>query len=152
MTALHPAIGPFIASLLMFVVAIPGCADRVDEDQAVEVADAVAPPAAQPVAMTREEEFAGLIDALGNTGLPPEVRALAAKLLVESDPETAVAPLVAMLAAQEPLVLVAVIEALPQAAEGPATAELELLSSSHPVPEVQAAARARLEAFKAFHQ
>ena len=55
-------------------------------------------------------------------------------------------------AAADPLVLVAVIENLPQAAEDLALPELEQLGSSHPNPEVQAAARARLTEFEEFHQ
>lgn len=130
----------------MIALAVAGCVDRADEAPAAD------PPSAQAAPGTTDEDFAALIEALGNTGLPPEVRALAAKLLVESDPAKSVDPLVAMLAAEEPLVLVAVIESLPQDAEELATAELELLSSSHPVAEVQAASRARLAEFKAFHQ
>ena len=99
-----------------------------------------------------EEEIEVLINTLGNTALPPEMRVLAVTLLAAFDPAETVRPLVAMLAANEPLVLVAVIENLPQAAEDLALPELKQLGSSHPNPEVRAAARARLTEFEEFHQ
>ena len=133
-----------VAALLLLAPLISGCADQQ------ETADPQ--QAGQASGLTPDQEFTILTETLGNTTLPPEVRAFAATLLPELDPARSVAPLVGMLAAEEPLVLVAVIQSLPQAAEGDATAELELLSSSHPVAEVQAASRARLAEFKAFHQ
>ena len=61
-------------------------------------------------------------------------------------------PLVALLGSDDPSMLLAVIEGLPQAAESAASAELEYLEESHPDPGVQAAARARLAEFEAFHK
>ena len=101
---------------------------------------------------TSGQEIDGLVAMVRNTTLPPEVRAHAVMLLAAFDPAETVQPLVAMLAADEPLVLVAVIENLPQAAEEMALRELKQLSSRHPNPEVQAAARARLTEFEEFHQ
>lgn len=135
----------YLLALLALAGALFACADEREgsDPQVPQIAPAEMPP---------EQQIADMIDILGNESLPPEMRAYAAKVLATFDPAQTTDALVAMLAAEEPLVLIGVIESLPHAAESLATPELERLGSSHAVPAVQAAARARLAEFEALHQ
>ena len=133
-----------ILVLVLLAVAVIACAD---DRGGADV------PAAQAMRQaTQAQQFEQLLAILGNPSAPPEMRVMAAQVLAELDPVESVDPLVAMLAAEDPRVLVAVIENLPHAAEEIASSDLELLRDSYPEPEVQAAARARLDEFAEFDQ
>ena len=129
-----------VIGLVVVALALSGCTEKAEENLAL-----IENP-------TPEQEMELLIDTIGSS-VPSEVVAMAVRLLSRYDPAETIDPLSDLLGVtDDPVVLVAVIESLPQAADAHSERELEYLRSNHPDPEVQAAAQARLAEFKAFYQ